>query len=35
LQPSFRINNQFAGVACAPGLAAKLGKALRAAGLPE
>lgn len=35
LQPTFRINNQFAGVACAPELAAKLGKALRAAGLPE
>ena len=35
LQPTFRINSQFAGVACAPELAAKLGKALRAAGLPE
>jgi len=35
LQPSFRIAGQFAGVACAPDLAAKLGKALRAAGLPE
>lgn len=35
LQPTFRIKSQFAGVACAPKLAAKLGKALRAAGLPE
>jgi TolB-like protein len=35
LQPAFRINRQFAGVACAPELAAKLGKALRAAGLPD
>ncbi|WP_425248984.1 winged helix-turn-helix domain-containing protein [Bradyrhizobium huanghuaihaiense] len=35
LQPTFRISGQFAGVACAPELAAKLGKALRAAGLPE
>ncbi|QOZ26544.1 winged helix-turn-helix domain-containing protein [Bradyrhizobium sp. CCBAU 51753] len=35
LQPTFRINSQFAGVACAPELAAKLGEALRAAGLPE
>ena len=35
LQPGFRINSHFAGVACAPELAAKLGKALRAAGLPE
>jgi len=35
LQPNFRINSQFAGVACAPALAAKLGKALRATGLPE
>lgn len=35
LQPTFRINSQFAGVACAPELAVKLGKALRAAGLPE
>ena len=34
LQPAFRINNQFAGVACEPELAAKLGEALRAAGLP-
>jgi len=35
LQPTFRINRQFAGVACAPELATKLGEALRAAGLPE
>lgn len=35
LQPGFRINSQLAGVACEPELAAKLGKALRAAGLPE
>lgn len=35
LQPNFHIESQFAGVACEPGLAAKLGKALRAAGLPE
>lgn len=35
LQPAFRINSQFAGVACAHELAAKLGEALRAAGLPE
>lgn len=35
LQPTFRIAGQLAGVACAPGLALKLGKALRAAGLPE
>ncbi|MCP4619405.1 MAG: transcriptional regulator [Bradyrhizobium sp.] len=35
LQPTFRITSQFAGVDCEPELAAKLGKALRAAGLPE
>lgn len=35
LQPNFRIAKQFAGVACAPDLAAKLGKALLVAGLPE
>ncbi|MEH2483179.1 TolB-like protein [Nitrobacteraceae bacterium AZCC 2146] len=35
LQPTFRVSRQFAGVACAPELAEKLGKALRAAGLPE
>ncbi len=35
LQPTFRISSQFAGVDCAPALAAKLGEALRVAGLPE
>jgi len=35
LQPGFRISGQFAGVDCAPELASKLGKALRASGLPE
>jgi tetratricopeptide (TPR) repeat protein len=35
LQPTFRFGRQFAGVNCAPALAAKLGAALRAAGLPE
>ena len=35
LQPTFRISSQFAGVACAPELASKLGEALRVAGLPE
>jgi tetratricopeptide (TPR) repeat protein len=35
LQPTFRISRQFAGVDCAPVLAAKLGEALRVAGLPE
>jgi TolB-like protein len=35
LQPTFRITSQFAGVACAPALAAKLGEALKAAALPE
>jgi TolB-like protein/Flp pilus assembly protein TadD len=35
LQPAFRITGQFAGVACAPELAAKLGKVLRTAGLPD
>ncbi len=35
LQPTFRISSQLAGVDCAPALAAKLGEALRAAGLPE
>ncbi|GAB9241468.1 winged helix-turn-helix domain-containing protein [Bradyrhizobium diazoefficiens] len=35
LQPAFRISRQFAGVACEPELAIKLGKALRAAGLPD
>ena len=35
LQPSFRYGQQFAGVDCAPALAASLSEALRAAGLPE
>ncbi|WGD49301.1 winged helix-turn-helix domain-containing protein [Bradyrhizobium sp. CB1650] len=35
LQPTFRIGRQFAGVDCAAELASKLGRALRAAGLPE
>lgn len=35
LQPNFRFSQQFAGVDCAPALAAKLGAALRRAGLPE
>jgi Flp pilus assembly protein TadD len=35
LQPAFRYSQQFAGVDCAPDLAASLGDALRAAGLPE
>lgn len=35
LQPAFRYSRQFAGVDCAPGLAAALGESLRAAGLPE
>jgi TolB-like protein len=35
LQPNFRFSRQFAGVGCAPVLAAKMGEALRAAGLPE
>lgn len=35
LQPNFRYSRQFAGVDCAPALAATLGAALRAAGLPE
>ncbi|HYZ32774.1 MAG TPA: winged helix-turn-helix domain-containing protein [Crenalkalicoccus sp.] len=34
LQPAFRYGRQFAGVACAPPLAAALGDALRAVGLP-
>ena len=33
LQPTFRFSRQFAGVDCAPELAAKLGSALSAAGL--
>lgn len=35
LHPAFRFNRQFSGVNCAPALAASLGDALRAAGLPE
>ena len=35
LQPTFRYSRQFAGVGCAPGLAAKMAEALSAAGLPE
>ena len=35
LHPTFRYSRQFAGVDCAPALAASLGEALRAAGLPE
>lgn len=35
LQPSFRFSRQFAGVGCAPALAAKMADALQAAGLPE
>jgi TolB-like protein len=35
LQPAFRYSRQFAGVNCAPALAASLGEALGAVGLPE
>jgi adenylate cyclase len=35
LQPAFRYGRQFSGVDCAPTLAASLGEALRAAGLPD
>jgi TolB-like protein/tetratricopeptide (TPR) repeat protein len=35
LHPTFRFGRQFAGVGCDPTLAASLGEALRAAGLPE
>ena len=35
LQPAFRYSRQFAGVDCAPALAAALGEALGDAGLPE
>lgn len=35
LHPTFRYGRQFLGVNCAPALAAALGDALRAAGLPE
>jgi TolB-like protein len=34
LQPAFRYGRQFAGVDCAPALAASLGEALRTVGLP-
>ncbi|MCW5771545.1 MAG: tetratricopeptide repeat protein, partial [Rhodospirillaceae bacterium] len=35
LQPNFRYSRQFAGVGCAPALAAAMADALGAAGLPE
>jgi TolB-like protein len=35
LHPTFRYSRQFAGVDCAPELAAALGESLRATGLPE
>jgi adenylate cyclase len=35
LHPAFRYSRQFSGVDCGPPLAAALGEALRAAGLPE
>jgi len=35
LQPAFRYSRQFAGVDCAPALAATLSEALHAAGLPQ
>jgi len=35
LHPTFRYGRQFAGVDCAPSLAAALGAALRTVGLPE
>jgi tetratricopeptide (TPR) repeat protein len=35
LHPTFRYGRQFAGVDCAPALAASMGDALRAVGLPE
>jgi tetratricopeptide (TPR) repeat protein len=35
LQPTFRYGQHFAGLGCTPSLAASLGEALRAAGLPE
>jgi TolB-like protein len=35
LQPTFRYGQQFAGVNCAPALAAALGEVLRVTGLPE
>ncbi|HKA77998.1 MAG TPA: winged helix-turn-helix domain-containing protein [Pseudolabrys sp.] len=35
LHPTFRYSRQFAGVDCAPALAASMGEALRTVGLPE
>ena len=35
LHPTFRYSRQFAGVGCAPALAASMGEALRTVGLPE
>ena len=35
LQPSYKFGKHFAGVDCAPALAASLSDALRTAGLPE
>ena len=35
LHPTFRYSRQFAGVDCAPALAASMGEVLRAVGLPE
>jgi tetratricopeptide (TPR) repeat protein len=35
LHPTFQYSRQFAGVDCAPALAASMGEALRAVGLPE
>jgi hypothetical protein len=35
LHPTFRYSRQFSGVNCASALAASLGDALRAAGLPD
>jgi len=35
LQPAFHYRQPFAGLDCAPGLAAKLSDALHALGLPE
>jgi hypothetical protein len=35
LQPAFTISRQMTGVGCEPALAATLGEALRAAGLPD
>jgi hypothetical protein len=35
LQPTYKFKAHFASVDCAPALAAALGEALRAAGLPE